>query len=1490
MKFSRDVRTALDSYKVCVGQTALAFSSATHATSDNWAEWGTATFQWSVGDTVSLSIVASGASCPPVPVWSATLTAKQAHATQSTVNGCDNDISGAECSTTDNLTDDDFTVGGQSYSILHLSVDDLGYLFIEFDADVNTALKALKVCAGSTAVDIPDGTAVFGARWINPVDPTAVRWSAGDTVSLSIVPSSLSCPISVSLSVAPNPVPEGDVATITATLSSALTNAVTIPITHTAVTAETTDYIVASSVTISSGSTTGAGTIAAYQDDDEDHETLTVALGALPAGVVAGATPSLTIRITDDEDTTPIWSATLTAKDTGSSRGGCDNTITGAKCSSASVLTDDDFTVGGATYRIALLYTTSSGNNLEADFGSDARTALDSYKFCVGDRGFAFSDAGHTLNSWAAWAPSPALAISVDDTVRLSIVNSGVSCPAPPAPPSDSGPSGWLAVTVEPGDGSLALSWNRLAGPNHVYEVNWKTSSAADADATTPGNPSTGWVAPAQIISGTRNTQYAICCAWTIEGLSNGTAYDVRVRPLAYAGEAPALWAAGSGAPAPPAPPSTLTLSTDPAAIPHGGSVTVTARLDRPALSLMEVWFDTEGDGGGARWGPDCAWERGTSDMIAPGEQETTMKLCAVPAPAGVVWSATLTPGGGGGAVGCFGRTDCDALLTDNGFTVGGAAYHFGGIADTTGLGLSVEFNADPNAALRALKFCVGSTGYSIGSSYTQVLTSPALGWTVGVPVSLKIAASCATVARTMTVTAGVGGSLTAPGIPVRALGPNPPTAITLSADPQAAANGGPVTVTARLDRPTAPGVTVHLSLSGVGAASWGTCGGTAAGVWTLPSPLASYRRVEIPPGAREATAELCVRRSGGPRLVIGAWADAPRLEARDLSLLAPAGLALRSLTVDSTDPAETLPENSVRLSDAGNDYTFSVPRAVSSVTVKPAAYETTSVKVNGSAVDDTTPSVDVPLDVGDNTIRIEVRAPAVPAVREYTLTVTRMEASTDRETQVLERPECEADTGPLCGIALSAGSESVEFSPDFARDTTSYRATVPAGTTSVTLTPDYAEGTSVFAGSRNGGTTYTRPTRVRPSGTAVELALAPGGGSTELWLMVSGSGGMTTYRIDVTEAAPAPRGGVTVTPTTLSVAEDGSATYTVTLDSRPTADVTITIASGDDGAASVAPASYTFTPSGWNIAQTFVVSGVADDDTDDESVTITHRAASSDAGYDGIAVASVAVSVTDTTPQQQQQTAEPVEIPGPVVNLQLTAKGEKVIVTWQAPQSGGAVDNYIAHIKPAGGGDGKTHRPRAGKTTTTFGKLEAGATYRVWVRAQNEAGKGERVHARITLPDGVVRGGEGDPPPEQQQTDTTPPEQESEEQETEPPVPRQTEPYNVQVTPGDGTLTVTWTVAPREGFEVDEIRHALRWSQEPGVWANPAGPNAAGPNDGVSVEGGVYTYTITGLRNGVATGVFIRSFTGGNHNEGSPTSSRWVRLKGEDTTPGAAE
>ena len=93
--------------------------------------------------------------------------------------------------------------------------------------------------------------------------------------------------------------------------------------------------------------------------------------------------------------------------------------------------------------------------------------------------------------------------------------------------------------------------------------------------------------------------------------------------------------------------------------------------------------------------------------------------------------------------------------------------------------------------------------------------------------------------------------------------------------------------------------------------------------------------------------------------------------------------------------------------------------------------------------------------------------------------------------------------------------------------------------------------------------------------------------------------------------------------------------------------------------------------------------------------------------------------------------------VPGPVPALELNATADSVTVSWQPPEAGDAPERYIVHLRPEGGkkGSGKTKNPKAKKTQVTFKKLKPGVTYSVWVRAQNHAGKGERVQATITLP-----------------------------------------------------------------------------------------------------------------------------------------------------------
>ena len=77
---------------------------------------------------------------------------------------------------------------------------------------------------------------------------------------------------------------------------------------------------------------------------------------------------------------------------------------------------------------------------------------------------------------------------------------------------------------------------------------------------------------------------------------------------------------------------------------------------------------------------------------------------------------------------------------------------------------------------------------------------------------------------------------------------------------------------------------------------------------------------------------------------------------------------------------------------------------------------------------------------------------------------------------------------------------------------------------------------------------------------------------------------------------------GVTVTPTSLSLTEGGTAkTYTVKLNTLPLGNVTVTPGSGDTGAVMVSGA-LTFTPSNWDTARMVTVTPVGDDDDDNET------------------------------------------------------------------------------------------------------------------------------------------------------------------------------------------------------------------------------------------------------------------------------------------------
>jgi hypothetical protein len=112
---------------------------------------------------------------------------------------------------------------------------------------------------------------------------------------------------------------------------------------------------------------------------------------------------------------------------------------------------------------------------------------------------------------------------------------------------------------------------------------------------------------------------------------------------------------------------------------------------------------------------------------------------------------------------------------------------------------------------------------------------------------------------------------------------------------------------------------------------------------------------------------------------------------------------------------------------------------------------------------------------------------------------------------------------------------------------------------------------------------------------------------------------------------------GVTVTAMAgLTVTEAAgaghTATFTVVLNSEPTASVTIGITSSTPAQGTVAPASLVFTTANWNMAQTVTITGVDDtlDDGDLGFSIVTAAATSTDLLYNAVDPANVSVTAVD--------------------------------------------------------------------------------------------------------------------------------------------------------------------------------------------------------------------------------------------------------------------
>ena len=243
-----------------------------------------------------------------------------------------------------------------------------------------------------------------------------------------------------------------------------------------------------------------------------------------------------------------VWSATLTV-DQDDTYFGCSTGIASqSDCSSSTVLTEDEFTYGGASYTIDTLNWNPITNRLFLNInanslsGQATKIALGSLTLTVDAAALAVSDA--TASGFSIrWSYDPGTAGDWTDGHTVSLSLTALAAPT--------------ALTVTPSNAQLDLSWTAPSGSPTGYDVHYTSASKTGNSAVTDGaaasgsDPATAWVA----------INHSSTAAWEVlPSLNNGTTYRVRVR--AKTSSDIGAWVFGTGTPAqPPDAPTNLVVT-----------------------------------------------------------------------------------------------------------------------------------------------------------------------------------------------------------------------------------------------------------------------------------------------------------------------------------------------------------------------------------------------------------------------------------------------------------------------------------------------------------------------------------------------------------------------------------------------------------------------------------------------------------------------------------------------------------------------------------------------------------------------------------------------------------------------------------------------------------------------------------------------------------------------------------------------------------------
>ncbi len=265
---------------------------------------------------------------------------------------------------------------------------------------------------------------------------------------------------------------------------------------------------------------------------------------------------------------------------------------------------------------------------------------------------------------------------------------------------------------------------------------------------------------------------------------------------------------------------------------------------------------------------------------------------------------------------------------------------------------------------------------------------------------------------------------------------------------------------------------------------------------------------------------------------------------------------------------------------------------------------------------------------------------------------------------------------------------------------------------------------------------------------------------------------------------------GLVLSPDNVTVDEGGTATFDVKMAVEIVESTEIQVTSADPTAATVSPATLTFTSEDWDTRQTVTVTGVDDGDQADDTTTVTVASTNMSA--------TVSVTVADDD-----------VLPGAPGGLTAAAGDSQVTLTWTAAPGGGITKYEVRHARGTSVPPATAWTNVAGgasATTHTVTGLNNGDEYAFEVRAVNNAGDGAAASTTAT-----------------------------------PVLPVPNAPTGLGATAGDTEVTLNWTL-PTNASVIGKVQ--VRWKATAEL--------PFGSTDGwTDLAGTAKTYKATGLTNG---------------------------------------